>query len=1498
MKNEEEIFLINNNPNKNILNSLISFNSYTSNDFKKINSSNNIINTSGSQPIVIFKKISKSLTQTFPNYKSNQPLKNNYISDGGLKKKINKYKSFISNPNQQNPMNTHLSKNNKYAKGPKTMRNINKRLIISKKEKLTKSKEKTQIIDHNNNKKNEKKKFSKKKIEKLTKKDFDKIKEEYHCKESHSQGHFNRKNKIFSNNYISKSICGINYNTSNNYHKNEKKIKNNNNANIKISYSPNNHNINYKNNYSSSNNYKKKEAKIKKDIKIKKEKKDKKIEESEKKLDQEQRKIEYIDALVKNGVLNVTKELNVVKKLTPKEILNQKKKDFLQENGITEIIINTKEKQNKNQPEININNLNIKSIRKKKISTKTSNYIKNKVEKLNISKSNSRYISFLNNNTNMNMTNTNANLITNIQETQTSNKNFKKKMALKPQINQFEYINKIQQEQRKLIGHKKEYTSRGLEKFLNINDFEPKLSDSFRHTNTNINSKTNINIDINQNSKINNNNINRKRVQYNHIKRENRQKLIEEMGEDEFPFSHRKSYRSPQEIYRYLKEKRIETKKEEENTEKEKQLKAYMTFQNLMNIGKKFDNNITKISQQIIPTKNRKEAKGHMKLRKEPNEYYVGTESSKNSSTFIDKKEYYISILESQKFVNKSKIGLQEGEKDKEIENVDNDNKEKKNDKKNKNVRKKLTRGFSTELFENKKIIDELYITINKANKIFSKENFNKIKNDLLKLNTDVNSTNKDNKKITITEEKTDNKEENNLNKNIKNNINNKIIKTPEIKIDIPNTTHSVNNIYNNININSNEVKVNNQKNSLSYYNTNYNSNLSGLNSQDKFYQHLSHTYSNSLNPIKKIKDKFESKTILNLIEKIKIVLKRKVFTFLYKMYLDKYTRKTYTMAFNCIVIVCKIYPFKKIEKYARFLEYYEAFKELFKPFIRNKFKKFLNNCFEIKIRKFILILELFYKYKAMSKLFIYCERDFKKEIINFLIITIKKPFYSIFLNKLISFKKRVDTNEINLPLNIPLLNDLIQENIIDNKENYPHNQNDNKIFEEINDEVNNIFNISNDYYSLCHQSKNIHSIKHIKNNQQKEINTHVNIKIKDLLNTENKDYLKKLSKIKDIDKFSDEVTNIIIEKILNTEIKPFSLYEKLIPYKSFKYDIVPKSQNTSLNNSYISSSCASLDQLSINNNNYFNDPRIQSLNESLISQMSYNSEFNKTIKDKKREQSMSIYVQKIGPKLIELICNEIKNNYSRIYNNISTPLRTDFEEVIIALELKDNEQLKKNYRILQVKEELKDIINREKIINKFGIVNKRIRKKYNQKIDESYDIFLNLSVIDTAIELINKERIYGEIGEPFSIYSLRNREISFKYNKNEPKKLVSLIYKSLMEYINNPIFLIKDSVINADEKKIIKCFKKDLEENECQWEDMEIVETQSKLEVTELILDQLYNEVIEILEHVQLSRKRGDLYQEKSIYACEDIPKLSFQQTTTENELIQDAEGREIIGP
>ena len=65
----------------------------------------------------------------------------------------------------------------------------------------------------------------------------------------------------------------------------------------------------------------------------------------------------------------------------------------------------------------------------------------------------------------------------------------------------------------------------------------------------------------------------------------------------------------------------------------------------------------------------------------------------------------------------------------------------------------------------------------------------------------------------------------------------------------------------------------------------------------------------------------------------------------------------------------------------------------------------------------------------------------------------------------------------------------------------------------------------------------------------------------------------------------------------------------------------------------------------------------------------------------------------------------------------------------------------------------------------------------------------------------------------------------------------------------------------------------------------MEIEETQLKLEITEIINDQLYNEVMEILEHIALSRKRPELYQDKSIYACDDIPRLSFQMISTNTE-------------
>lgn len=136
-------------------------------------------------------------------------------------------------------------------------------------------------------------------------------------------------------------------------------------------------------------------------------------------------------------------------------------------------------------------------------------------------------------------------------------------------------------------------------------------------------------------------------------------------------------------------------------------------------------------------------------------------------------------------------------------------------------------------------------------------------------------------------------------------------------------------------------------------------------------------------------------------------------------------------------------------------------------------------------------------------------------------------------------------------------------------------------------------------------------------------------------------------------------------------------------------------------------------------------------------------------------------------------------------------------------------------------------------------------------------------------------------------------RDIQFKYDKGHPHKLAVFIERKLNEMLNDKIGMLNDNYeylspeqVNVErEGKLIETIRNELKESEGQWSNLEIQETQIKLEITDMILDQLYNEVVEILEHIQFNRKRPDLYQFKSIYACEEIPRLSFQVTTTGEE-------------
>ena len=427
-------------------------------------------------------------------------------------------------------------------------------------------------------------------------------------------------------------------------------------------------------------------------------------------------------------------------------------------------------------------------------------------------------------------------------------------------------------------------------------------------------------------------------------------------------------------------------------------------------------------------------------------------------------------------------------------------------------------------------------------------------------------------------------------------------------------------------------------------------------------------------------------------------------------------------------------------------------------------------------------------------------------------------------------------------------------------------------------------------------KSRNINSEKEIKiNENEKKISKPSTIKIEPS---------EVYNKIRNKEQFSNDLTDLILKQILSSEITSDKI--KLVPHKSFKYELFTNFNESQSNLSASGGSNGNninkelgllgLNQFSLNDD-------LSSLNDSIMSSYSAFSVFNRTIKDKKKEHSLNLYYKKIAPRLIKLIKEEIYLKYPRIYANISMPLKNNSISLMMSLSLQDADMLRDNYKCVLMKENIKNIIDKEKILKKFEPINKQIRSKDNLTSDNFYDNILNECLVDTAIELINRERLYGENGDPL-VWSSRTHELVFKYKENDPKKLAKYVCSNLFKTLHARIGLITENydylnaeqINNERDKRLIDNIKTELDEDEYQWRNLEMEETQLKVEIAELIMDQLYNENIEILEHIQYSRNRPDLYQHKSIYACEEIPKLSFQQTTTENAAKDKEDGDDLI--
>ena len=406
--------------------------------------------------------------------------------------------------------------------------------------------------------------------------------------------------------------------------------------------------------------------------------------------------------------------------------------------------------------------------------------------------------------------------------------------------------------------------------------------------------------------------------------------------------------------------------------------------------------------------------------------------------------------------------------------------------------------------------------------------------------------------------------------------------------------------------------------------------------------------------------------------------------------------------------------------------------------------------------------------------------------------------------------------------------------------------------------------------------------------------------KINENTDKSNNNILKKIPEniIQDL---TDDICQNILSDLISSEIKG---KKKLFPKR--KRDL-----NTSLNNSS-SSLRISQNSLSIGSHspgrNYsqkknltqnINNDSYQGINSSQTESMLNNSIFMRTMDEIKKEKNLNFYNEKVSKKFLEKIEKNLDKNYEIIIDNLKNPFEIDEAWMINGLMLRDKSlSVSSKIRFKNEKILKKNNFIDKKLISDFENINKEIRSKNNisKGIKENIinDNYLNQCIYDTINELIEKERKYGIIGAPL-FWSIRNRDIDYKYKSNDSfskKIFITKIMSQINEILNSKMGLIAENYeyldmeqLNSDrDKKFMESIKQELKENETYYQIFETQETYVKLSLSRIILDQLLNEIVEILEHVQYSRKEPDKYQSKSIYACEDIPRLSFQPQTMEN--------------
>lgn len=149
-----------------------------------------------------------------------------------------------------------------------------------------------------------------------------------------------------------------------------------------------------------------------------------------------------------------------------------------------------------------------------------------------------------------------------------------------------------------------------------------------------------------------------------------------------------------------------------------------------------------------------------------------------------------------------------------------------------------------------------------------------------------------------------------------------------------------------------------------------------------------------------------------------------------------------------------------------------------------------------------------------------------------------------------------------------------------------------------------------------------------------------------------------------------------------------------------------------------------------------------------------------------------------------------------------------------------------------------------------------------------------NKAIFDAVNEALDGFRPYGLKGPPLP-WSKQNKTLTFKFGKEETLDyLLSKVKYRLLDWahmnagtmanIKNPTQREKDHMELVREERLARILIAEAEENEPLWTDYEYEETQTKIDIADIILEQMCGEMVDIMKDIK--EKRGKEKEQENV--------------------------------